>query len=172
VTFVDARHRRHDLTRRAITALEGILVDEGLLHGMKRAIRSRQSFDGCNRCAHRDGERQARQDALAANVDGTCAALAMIATFFGPGQVQMFAQRIQQAGAGIKRQPLPLTVDEQLDWNHLPITLLTLRIRFGLRLQHGQSGGRRRPRQDASPRDPRNRSAAAFHEYAFLRAAD
>jgi hypothetical protein len=34
VTFLHARDRRDDLPGRAVTALEGVLIDEGLLHQM------------------------------------------------------------------------------------------------------------------------------------------
>src|SRR5690348_5019144 len=37
---------RHDLARRAITALKCIMVDEGLLHGVERTVRTVQPFDG------------------------------------------------------------------------------------------------------------------------------
>ena len=39
MAFADAGDRRHDLARRAIAALEGVLVEEGRLHRMQRAVR-------------------------------------------------------------------------------------------------------------------------------------
>src|SRR5260370_8397252 len=45
VSFFKQSNRRHDLTRRAIAALEGIMGKEGALHGMQlRALG--QSLDG------------------------------------------------------------------------------------------------------------------------------
>src|SRR5579864_7328998 len=46
VALRDAGDRRHDLTGGAVSALEGVVVDEGLLHGVKRAAWARESFDG------------------------------------------------------------------------------------------------------------------------------
>jgi len=40
VAFVDAGDRRHDLTGCAIAALEGIVIDESLLHRVQRAVRA------------------------------------------------------------------------------------------------------------------------------------
>ena len=45
MAFPDAGHSGYDLAGRAIPALKRILVDEGLLNGMKRALRSGKSFD-------------------------------------------------------------------------------------------------------------------------------
>jgi hypothetical protein len=40
VTLAHARNRGHDLTGRAVTALEGVVLDEGLLHRMQRPVRA------------------------------------------------------------------------------------------------------------------------------------
>ena len=45
VAFLDAGDRRDDLPRRAVPALEGVLIDEGLLHRMQ-LVALRQSLDG------------------------------------------------------------------------------------------------------------------------------
>ena len=73
----------HDLARRTIAALEGVLVDECLLHRMQLAARCRQTFDGIDLAyLHRRGQGQARQHTLAVDVHGTGAALALIANLF------------------------------------------------------------------------------------------
>jgi len=41
VAFLHAADGRHDLARRAIAALEGIVIHEGLLHWMQRSVRTR-----------------------------------------------------------------------------------------------------------------------------------
>ena len=45
VALVDASYRRHDLAGRAVAALQGIVIDEGLLHGMQVAIRRREALE-------------------------------------------------------------------------------------------------------------------------------
>ena len=50
---------RQDLARRAIAALEGIVIHEGLLHWMERSVRTRQPFNGADLMPlGRDGERK------------------------------------------------------------------------------------------------------------------
>src|SRR5207245_733932 len=62
--FSEQANRGTDLTRSAVPALKGILLKEGLLHGMKRLALS-QALDGrdLGTISH-DGQRQARVDAL------------------------------------------------------------------------------------------------------------
>src|SRR5579885_1225796 len=56
--LLDAGDRLQDLSRRAVAALEGVLVDEGLLHGMELSVGSAQPLDGGDRLAHRGGQRE------------------------------------------------------------------------------------------------------------------
>ena len=99
----DQPDRRADLPRRAIAALERVMVDERLLQRMQRAV-VRQAFDrGDLRAIVHDGERQARIDAPAVDQHGAGAALALIAALFRAGQVEMLAQQVEQCRAGIER---------------------------------------------------------------------
>ncbi len=41
-----AGDRRHDLPGRAVAALEGVVIDEGLLHRMQLAVAAGEAFDG------------------------------------------------------------------------------------------------------------------------------
>src|SRR5438067_1182059 len=102
----DAGNRREDLARRAIAALERVLIDERLLHRMELAVDAGEAFDRDDRAAHRYGERHARQHTLLADMDGTCAALAVIAALLGPGEGEMLAQRIEQGCPRIQFQPV------------------------------------------------------------------
>ena len=79
--------RRHDLTRRAVAALEGVVLEERSLNGMQ-FITPRKTFDGRNlpTLVH-DGESQAGVDADAVDVYGACAALTVIATLLRAGKV-------------------------------------------------------------------------------------
>jgi hypothetical protein len=45
VTLIYACYRSHDMARRAIAALERIMINEGLLHWMDFAFRWRQAFN-------------------------------------------------------------------------------------------------------------------------------
>ena len=92
-----ARHRSHDLARRAIAALQGIVVDEGLLH------RDAASPSGGERpsivvtsSVRLDRRRQARQHAAAVEVHRTGAALPVVAPLLGAGQGQQFAENVEQ----------------------------------------------------------------------------
>ena len=48
---IHASDRGHDLTRRAIAALQSILIDKRLLHRMQRVIAATEPFNGCDRAA-------------------------------------------------------------------------------------------------------------------------
>ena len=79
VPLFHAADGRHDLARRAIAALEGVVIDEGLLHRMQRSVRTRQPFDGADLMAlGRDREREARKDPHPVNMHRAGPALAVI----------------------------------------------------------------------------------------------
>src|SRR5207249_3500316 len=89
--FVEQGCRRHDLAGCAVSALEGIVLDEGFLHRMENAV-ALQSFDRDDVVAvMHHGEREARQDATAVDVDGACAALAVIAALLGSEELELLA---------------------------------------------------------------------------------
>src|SRR5436305_13237530 len=79
MSLLHAGYRRHDLSRRAVTALERIVVDESLLHRMQ-AIAGGETFDGGDLLAlRRKRERQAGHHATLAHQYRTGAASAVIA---------------------------------------------------------------------------------------------
>src|SRR5262249_19056467 len=89
MALLHASNGRHDLPGRAIAALEGVVVDEGLLHRMQAVI-PRETLDrgdvlafGCER------KRQARHHAPAADQHRAGAALAVIATFLAASKAEM-----------------------------------------------------------------------------------
>jgi hypothetical protein len=111
VTLFNARHRRHDLPWRTITALESVLFNEGGLHRMK-LITARQTFDGGDRSPlDANGERQATKDPPTVNMNSAGAALSMIASLFGAGQGEMMSKGVEQSGAGINRQSPRAPID-------------------------------------------------------------
>src|SRR5262249_43687790 len=87
-----------DLAGSAVAALEGVMLDEGLLQRVKRAS-LRQAFDGRDpRAIVHNRQREARIDAPALEENGAGAALAVVAPLFRSGEVEIEAQRIEQRG--------------------------------------------------------------------------
>src|SRR5207342_1380760 len=92
-----------NLPRRAIAALKAVMGNEGLLQGVEFAIRSKP-FDGRDLGAvFHDGERQAGDDAPSIDEHRAGAALAVVATLLGSGEIEIFAERIEQGGPGPER---------------------------------------------------------------------
>ena len=111
MAFVYASHSRHDLARRTITALKCIIVDERLLHRVQTSVASKP-LDGRNSATLRGyREHQTRNDAPAVNMNGTGAALAMIAAFLRSGELQMLAKKIKERGPNVERQLMLLPID-------------------------------------------------------------
>src|SRR6266566_2204656 len=89
VPLVDTGDRREDLPRRAIAALEGVLVDEGLLHRVQPAARFGEPLDRRDRTAHRDREGQTGEHPRPVDQYRAGAALAMVAALFRAGEAEM-----------------------------------------------------------------------------------
>src|SRR6266542_420656 len=100
MALLDAGNRRHDLARRAIAALEGIMGEECRLDRMKIGSASAQAFDG--------GDRPA------IDMHGTGATLALIAALLRAGEAHMLAQGIEQCDARLDQELMPLAVDFKL----------------------------------------------------------
>lgn len=86
---------RTNLSWRAIAALEGVMVDEGLLQGMQRAIPGKTFYGRDLRAVLHDGERQAGIDPPTVDQNRAGAALTVVAAFFGAGQCKMVTQCVQ-----------------------------------------------------------------------------
>src|SRR5919198_2622343 len=100
--FVEQRCRRHDLTGGAVSALEGIVLDERVLHRVEHAV-AFQTFDGDDIVAfvhHR--KRETRQHAAPVDEDRTCAALTVIAALLGSKELQLLAQHVEQRRTDIE----------------------------------------------------------------------
>ena len=116
MALADAGHRRHDLSRRTVAALEGVLLEEGGLHGVERAVFVGQPLDGGDRAAlDLCCQSQAGQHPLAVDMDGAGAALALVAAFLGAGQRKPVAQRIEQRHAGFDVERTVTTIDGEMD---------------------------------------------------------
>src|SRR6266849_2462089 len=84
VALLDAGDRGHDLAGGAVTALIGVVVQEGLLHRVQAAVRARDPFDsGDPLPLSLHGEREAGHHAPSIYVDGAGAALAVVAALLG-----------------------------------------------------------------------------------------
>ncbi len=137
-----------DLPRRAVTALVAVVLDEGRLHGVE-IVRRAQAFHGGDLVTlvhHRQG--QAGVHPPAVHHHGAGAALAVVAAFLGAGELQLFAQGIEQGQPGVGGKTAGRAVDGK---RHLG----------GGRLVAG-AGGRRRAAvaitaegQPGRPRRPR-----------------
>ena len=57
------------------------------------------------------GEREAGVHAAAVDVNGTGAALAVVAAFLGAGQIQVLAEAVEESSAGIDSELVLVTVD-------------------------------------------------------------
>src|SRR3954464_15837234 len=79
VALLEQLHRGHDLTGRAVAALEGVVLDERPLHRVKLAVR-RQALDRRDLVPLAgDRERQAREHPSAIHPDRAGAARALVA---------------------------------------------------------------------------------------------
>jgi hypothetical protein len=100
----DAGDGGADLARGAVTALEGVVLDEGGLDGRQLSA-LRDAFDGRDlRALVHDRQGQAGIDAAAVDEDGAGAALATVAAFLGAGQAEYFTQGVEQGHARFERQ--------------------------------------------------------------------
>ena len=104
-----------DLAGGAVAALEAVVREEGGLRGAEVAGRA-EAFDGGDLGALRgDGEGEAGVDAAAVDEDGAGAALAVVAAFLAAGEVEVFAEEIEQRGAGVDGEGAGLFVDGEGD---------------------------------------------------------
>src|SRR4030081_3171975 len=96
------RYGRTDLPRRAIAALKAVMLDEGRLHRVQ-IIRRAEALDCGDLVAFmHHSEAEAGINSLTTNDDGAGATLTVVAALYGAGKLQMFAQRVEQSGAGVE----------------------------------------------------------------------
>ena len=123
--FLKHGHGGHDLTRCAVTALKSVAIHEGGLHGVK-GFSVRQTFDRSDFIAlMRHRERQTGKCPASIDMDRARPALALVTTLLAPSQIQVFAQRVQQSGAGIDLQYSAFPVDLKIDPNRGSIRSLS-----------------------------------------------
>ena len=116
MTLVDAAYRRHDLPRRAVSTLEGVVIDERLLHGMQLTARLAQTFDRRDPSTighHR--EHQTGQNASSVNQNGAGSALSVAAAFLRSRESGLIPNCIEQSGSRVHGKNVQLLVDAQRD---------------------------------------------------------
>ena len=113
--LVEHRHRRTDLPGRAVAALVAVVLHEGGLHRMQ-VVRRPKPFDGRDPVALcMTASVRHETDASAIDDDGARAALALIAAFLRAGELQMFAQCVEQRCPGIEFEIVPRAVHGECD---------------------------------------------------------
>ena len=111
--FLQHGHAGTNLAGRTETTLEAILFNECGLQGMQSGS-ARQPFDRRDVFAilsHRQSQAGIHANAVGKN--GTCAALAVIATLLGAGKTDPLAQEIEKCDSRIEMQIMPPAVDGQ-----------------------------------------------------------
>ena len=88
--------------------------DECRLNRMQCAVGPGETFDGRNLAAFcLGGEREAGKRPPSIDMDGAGAALTLVAALLGSGQLQIFAQRIEQRHARLDVETTLDTVDRE-----------------------------------------------------------
>ena len=110
---------RHDLSRRAVAALERVLVGERLLD-RPQLLAAHQALDGRDLVAlGLERERQAGVARHAVDQHRAGAALAALAAGLGAGQAEPLAEDVEQRPARLDEQPVAPAVDEERDLGRL-----------------------------------------------------
>src|SRR5688572_17427282 len=117
--LVEHSDGRTDLTRRTVAALIAVMLDEGRLHGME-IIRRAKALDRRDRVAFvHHGKAKTGVDADAINEDCARAALPVIASLLGAGQMEVLTKGVEQGGTGIEIKLLACPVDIEGDLHRL-----------------------------------------------------
>src|SRR4051794_22384917 len=99
-SLLDQCGRGHDLPRRAVAALEGIVFDESRLNGTEPAILG-QAFDCGDRAAVlHDSQQKTGVHPPPVDQHRAGPTLAMVTAFFRSGQTEIETQKIEQARPG------------------------------------------------------------------------
>src|ERR1700735_915662 len=97
MSLVHACNGGHYLSRRAVPALKAVLIDEGLLHWMQLPMSLKPLYRSNLFALNSNGQSEARQYALAVDMDCASSALPLVAAFFCTGQEEVFAQCIENS---------------------------------------------------------------------------
>src|SRR5438477_3964687 len=121
VSLAQQCRRRAELPWRAVAALEGVVADEGGLQRVQ-AVRTRESLDGDDLpSAVHDREGEAGVVAPAVDEDRAGAAGSLVATFLRAGEVEMFAQRVEERRARVEAELVDAAVDVERERDRVRI---------------------------------------------------
>ena len=109
----DEGRGRHHLARRAVPALERVMLEEGPLHRMQLPVGSQSLDRGYLGVRDRHGQRHAGQYPPPSYVHRAGAALTTVATHFRAGQPQPVTQGIQQRDPRFQHHDVRAAVDPQ-----------------------------------------------------------
>ena len=116
--FLDQRDGRHDHPRRAVAALERVMVVERLLHGMELAVRG-EPLDGRDLGpVDLDAEQGARLRGHAVDEDGACAARRGVAPDVRPRQPEPVAEDVDEQLARLELELVAGPVHGQRNASH------------------------------------------------------
>ena len=104
---------RADLARRAVAALVAVMLDKGLLHGVKITWGAEALDRNDLHALVHDREREAGIDPATVDNDRAGTTLAVVAALLGPGQVQVLAQGVEQGGSRVDLKIVGLAVHGQ-----------------------------------------------------------
>ena len=109
----------HDHAGRAVAALQRVVLVEGLLHRVQRAVVGGEALDGGDLAAvGLHGEHRAALHALAVEVDGAGAAVAGVAADDGADLAELFAQVVHEQRPGLDVVGVGDAVDGDIDLGH------------------------------------------------------
>src|SRR5215831_3847187 len=112
-TFFDQANGGANLSRGAISALEGIVIHERLLKGVKQPSSTKAFYGRDSRAVLHDRQRQTRNDALPVDQNGARAALTMVTAHFRAGEMESFAKGVEQGRPRRHSQGGEVTIEIQ-----------------------------------------------------------
>src|SRR5690606_22337888 len=103
------------LPRGAVPALEGVVLDEGPLHGVQGAVAG-EALDGRDLApVLHHGQRHAAQDPAPIHEHRAGPALAVIAAFLSSSEIKPFPQKIEKGGPRRDVEIIERTVDREAE---------------------------------------------------------
>ncbi len=115
--LIEKSEGAHDHARGTETALDGPVIDKGLLKGVKPLLIGK-AFNGNNLATSTlAGQDQTGIDGLPIEKDGTGPALADPAAFLGAGETEFVSEKVDQAQVRPNFEGVFFTVDGKVEFN-------------------------------------------------------
>jgi hypothetical protein len=113
-TFLEEADAREDHAGRAISALERVLIEEGLLNWMKPPVLFEALDGGDLFASDRENAGDAGAHGRAVDQDGAGAALALAASVLGAGEGEVVAEDPEEHAVGVEDDAVMLLVEDEL----------------------------------------------------------